>query len=278
MGSHAKTGKSWMALEIARSIALGEVPFKCPHFEVPEPAVVLYVEQELKEYGLQVRVKEMFDPSVFPPADKERLRGKFWYESGNPEINFSTPEGKKIVYDLVKAHRPAVLFLDPMGKLHTFDENSNTEVNKLMTELDRLIVFGREWGMSIVYIHHFGKPPKGMDREGFDELDPYNFRGASKWFDDADTIQTAARKANVKGRLDSWLINTRFITRNRSGFPDMQLCFNRKLDRRVLWERDLDSDQASPPPMPPGLDVPAEAPRKERGFLGAPPELRYKRY
>jgi hypothetical protein len=45
-------------------------------------------------------------------------------------------------------------------------------------------------GMAVVMSHHFGKPPAPQFREDYDPLSPYNFRGASKWYDAPDTLVT----------------------------------------------------------------------------------------
>ena len=46
-GGHAKIGKSFVMLELARSLALGKQPFAAPALRVPSPTKVLLLEQEL---------------------------------------------------------------------------------------------------------------------------------------------------------------------------------------------------------------------------------------
>lgn len=240
LGGHAKLGKSFIAMELAKALSLGRVPFNCPHFNVLGKTRVLMIEQELKIYGLQKRAKIVFDG--IPTSEYEDY---FFFESGNPMINFSEKEGIKLIYDLVNDVKPEVLMLDPIGKMHFYDENNATQVSKLMSELDKLVAHGRPWGMSLIYLHHFGKAPKGDAFKDYDPLDPYNFRGSSKWFDDADTLVTATKKSNVSGRgKKAWYIATRWKTRHAEEMDDIQLVFNAARKLEVSYVRDLGEEGA----------------------------------
>jgi hypothetical protein len=72
------------------------------------------------------------------------------------------------------------------------NENDNSDVQKLVRHLKELMVKHADKDLSIVLSHHFGKPPRVTDDE-HDPLSPYNFRGASKWFDMADSLITFQR-------------------------------------------------------------------------------------
>ena len=223
------THNSHGIIEMARGLALGEAPFDCPLFTVPRPASVLLVEHELKPYGLQKRLKK-----AMGDLSEERLRKmEFNAISGEHTINFSSDEGRKLLEKVVKDYRPEILMLDPISKMHNFDENSNTEIGKMYSYLDSLIDQGKGWGMSIIMSHHFGKPPTiKSDRE---VLDAYNFRGAAKFKDDPDVLITAVRTCFLGTPHVSWRLRTRWVTRHDESPPDIFLNVNENNDLRVKY-------------------------------------------
>ena len=114
-----------------------------------------------------------------------------------------TNEGQIRLAKEVKATGAKVVIIDPIGRCLLGDENDNSVIGKFFQRLDQtLLEFP---GLTLVISHHFGKPRKDDD---YDPLDPYNFRGASKFFDAPDSLITFcpinARPAEwkrVKGRM-----------------------------------------------------------------------------
>ena len=249
-GGEAKIGKSHGIIEIGRGLALGESPFDCPLFNVPRPASVLLVEHELKPYGLHKRVKK----ALGDIDESRRKKMEFNYISGEHTINFSSPEGRKLLEDIIKDYRPEILMLDPISKMHNFDENSNTEIGRMYAYLDSLIDYGKSWGMSIIMSHHFGKPPTiKSDREA---LDAYNFRGAAKFKDDPDVLITAIRSCFLPTPHVSWRLRTRWITRHDESPPDIFLNVNENNDLRVKYH----GTEAVTGGLPPAQGVPKIVP------------------
>lgn len=242
-GSTAKSGKSYVMLSLARALSTGEKPWECPHFEVPRPAKTLLIEAELGKYGLQKRVKPVFG-DIQPP---EKLDDLLWYVSKDPLISLSHPDGRLYLENMVAEIEPEVLLLDPIGKMHTYDENSNTEINRLFLHIDRLLKDFERFGMSVVISHHFGKPSRDPD-DALDPLSPYMMRGASKWYDDPDTLGTFQRKQNLPGRTDAWNLHCRWECRQGEAPGDMVFSVNRDGDWRVRYEREL-TGQPKPAPL-----------------------------
>ncbi len=252
-GGHAKIGKSFLALECARALATGSKLFG--EFSVPQAARVLYVEQELGEYGLQKRSKKIFAGE--PPR---MIEENLWYVTQQPRMKLDDREGVDIFRHLVVDVKPQVLRLDPMGKLHSGDENSNQDVEKVINSVERLKKIGEPWDMSVIMIHHFGKPPQKRGEELTDELSPYQFRGASKWFDAADTLMTCSRQRDAE-KKKWWELKCRFTVRHDEEQPDFVLEVNKDDDLRVKFRRSiagvrklvaapLSEKPPSPPPVP----------------------------
>lgn len=235
-GGNAKAGKSLVAMELARALASADVPFGYPGFWVRDPARVLYLEQELGTYGLQKRSRK-----IFSDLHADCLAENLWWVSKNPEMKLDSPEGRRIISDLVEQVRPNVLILDPISKFHTAEENSNTEIARVLLSIDRLIAEYRDLELSVIISHHFGKPVRDP-RFLADPLDPYNFRGSSNWYGDMDTLGTVARLPQIAGcKHEAWRLRSRWISRHGEA-PVKELIFsvNQRDDLRVRFEREVD--------------------------------------
>lgn len=230
-GGLPKAGKSFLTLNLSRALALGEPLFNNPDFHTQQARVVL-VEHELGEYGLQKRVLP-----IFKDVDPSRLGDNFVYFSKEHSLEWSTPQGKRFFHSIVETTQPEVLVLDPIGKMFSGNENDNSEIGALFAQLDELVSLGRPWGMSIVLVHHFKKPPENeMGRKGFDDLDPLNFRGSSRWYADPDTLLTLARRKKFPLPYEAWNLDCRFTFRQDEGMDDFTLSVNEHNDGRVRWK------------------------------------------
>lgn len=228
-GGHAKSGKSHVMMELCRALSTGKVPFDCPWMSVPRPVKVLFVEQELGEYGLQLRAKVLF-----ANEDRSVFGDRLYYASKIPELQLDSREGRDLLIDLIEQVQPEVLFLDPIGRLHAYDENKSDQIQQLFNHLEELIHIYKDNDMSLVISHHFGKLP-GDPKTSRDPMDPYNFRGSSKFFDDPDTLITMARLKTLDTKHKAWQIKMHFETRQDEGLPDMMMEFNREADLRVRY-------------------------------------------
>lgn len=240
-GGDAKIGKSLIMIEMAQALAHGELPFGCPEFVVPEPVRAMVIEQEVGERGLQIRGRKICNDYKAQYADN------FWYITMEPDMQFDTPEGRKLVLEAVSKVEPNVLFLDPISRMHGYDENDNGQINKLVRHLANLKKMFKHKEMSLVISHHYGKPPRGMDLQGWDPLDFNNFRGASKFRDDADALITVQRLKYLDTKWKAWKLKTRFRLRHGEEPNDMIFTVNKENDLRVKWERTLVNTQELKP-------------------------------
>lgn len=240
-GGFAKVGKSFLMLDLARALAQGKRPFNSPHLTVPTPVKVLVIEMEIGAWGLQKRATTMFAGENldllrqnFRGISKEMTKG----------IKIDSVGGTKLIAEWCHKVGAQVLFLDPIGKMHTYDENDAGQIARLFTKLDEILEYCRELDLSIVLSHHFKKPsfdPKViLDDEQL--FSPYNFRGSTKWYDDPDTLVTVNRffppgepPQNPRDRW--WFLKTRWETRQGGDIPEWQhFSFNRRRDSRIFAE------------------------------------------
>lgn len=233
-GGHAKTGKSFGMIELARALALGEPPFGCPELCVPQQVRVLFIEQELGVYGLHKRVKTIFK------NENERAYGEnLWYVSKEPQLKLDTDSGVEAICREIEAVHPNVVIFDPVGKMHTLDENSNSDIEKLFNNVEKIKKRYQELDLSVIMSHHFGKPPfippGGV--AALDPLSPYNFRGASKWFDAPDTLCTLVRGRDLNTEHKAWELKVGWTLRQDEGPDNMVLSVNKLNDLRVRYER-----------------------------------------
>lgn len=161
---------------------------------------------------------------------------RLWYVSRVPQLQLNSMEGRDLLCRLIEQAEANVLMIDPIGKCHTYDENSNTDIARLWAHLETIQWQYRAESLSLVISHHFGKPSTDPKYHR-DPLDINNFRGASKWISDPDTLVAVQRLGDISGPYKAWRLKVGFTLRHGEGLPDMILTVNRDNDRRVLFEK-----------------------------------------
>lgn len=162
IGGTPKSYKTWMALEMAVAVASGSACLAT--FAVPSPGPVLLYAAEDSESALRLRLESLaqhhglhlayLDIRVITAdslrldrmADQERLEAT------------------------LMLHRPALLILDPLVRLHAIDENAAGEIAAL---LGYLRLLQRKTGVAIVLVHHARKNVSVNGGAG------YSLRGSS---------------------------------------------------------------------------------------------------
>lgn len=166
----AKSGKSYICLQLARCVGSGE-----PFLGIPtKQGSVLYIQFELGEEILQGRLKQT---------------GKD-YESVFVGTTFSmkldTKGGQGQLWRAMEAVEPNVLILDPKRKMIMGDENESSEMNPICDFLDSVI---EGFNCSILVVDHAGKD---LSKRG---------RGSSIWEDWVDSYLQMQRTSLPKDRL-----------------------------------------------------------------------------
>jgi RecA-family ATPase len=250
-----KVGKSFVSLEMSRALITAQAPFECPALSVPEPARVLYIEDEVKEKGLQTRGR-----LIFKGISTETLNTRMSILSGVPEIRFDDPHGWKLLRDALKEVEPNVLILDPYGRfIGGLDENRNDEMGKVLSKLDQIVKDYAHQEMSLILVHHCKKPDTSANSK-YDPLSPHSMRGASRMYANPDSILMLDRTKEYRNRegRKAWEITGHAETRQAEGLSDFVCTMNDQSDLRVrfktwkgegLQEQKKKEQSITPPPL-----------------------------
>lgn len=162
IGGTPKSYKTWMALEIAVSVASGSACLAT--YAVPLPGPVLLYAAEDSQSALRSRLESLarhhrldlacLDIRVIT-ADSLRLD--------------RTVDQERLEATLL-LHRPVLLILDPLVRLHAIDENAAGEIAAL---LGYLRLLQRKTGTAIALVHHARKNVSANGGAG------YSLRGSS---------------------------------------------------------------------------------------------------
>lgn len=187
MGGAAKIGKSYIVINMAINIALGEPLFNAyydknkPVFPVYGARSVLYFENEIGEQKLQERLVQILgDRSKNIPL---------YIKSRDMGLRMDDPAAAARMTDEVKSVKPDVTIIDPLAMFHLSDENSSQQMGAVLRVGDHWI---EDHGTSIIYIHHTGHPNPQAPRRGGDKL-----RGSTAIFAAADSIMLIDRQSGM---------------------------------------------------------------------------------
>lgn len=215
LGGPSKVGKSMLALNQALSIAAG-IPFLLT-FEVPMPRRVLYVQAEIAPRPLQRRLQRMVRSEGIGPDAQEKL-----FVASAKGLKVTTRDGWTRVRDAAKEVGAEVLVIDPLSRFFTGDENKAGDAQRLVDALDGFVA---SLNLSVVLVHHHGKPPADgkPTRHGAQQL-----RGSSVLFDAFDSYLSLTR---LKGEHTSGYARLTFDLRNEAD-PEPMTIFR---DPETLW-------------------------------------------
>lgn len=149
-----KVGKSWLAADLALSLALG-LPWV--GFNVRRPVKVALITREDNPALTRWRLDRLLTGKDRPKAElTERLYLNSREQS--PEFRLDKAELFAPMIAELKLVQPEFVLLDVFNILHSADENDNTEMRQILERLNQL---QREVGCAIGAIHHFNKSTEG---------------------------------------------------------------------------------------------------------------------
>jgi hypothetical protein len=153
IGGAPKSCKTWLALELAVSVACGTAALG--RFPVADPGPVLYYGAEDAPAQLRARI-EMLAGSRRIEIAKLAL-GLILV----PTLRLDTDRDRQRLAATIEHHQPRFLVLDPLVRLHRIDENSAGDMSSLLAELR---AFQRRYRLAVALVHHLRKnAPKGQD-------------------------------------------------------------------------------------------------------------------
>jgi len=146
IGGNPKCCKSWLALEMAVSVASGS---KClSRYEVlePGPALIYLAEDSLPMVRARLTSLGKHHGATLADLDLHVIT--------EPTIRLDLARDQVRLLKTVRAVAPRLLLLDPLVRLHRLDENSASEVSGLLSYLRDL---QRELQVALVLVHHTRK-------------------------------------------------------------------------------------------------------------------------
>lgn len=146
LGGSPKTCKSWCALEMALSVASGRPCLGQFEPMVTGPVLLYAAEDSPRQVRLRLEGLAQARSVDFATLDVRLIL--------EPSIRLDLLEDKKRLESALAAHRPRLLVLDPLVRLHRIDENSSSEVSALLADLRSL---QRRFEVAIVLVHHTRK-------------------------------------------------------------------------------------------------------------------------
>ena len=150
LGGQPKAGKTWLALDIALSVASGTPCLGA--FPVPEPGPVLLYLAEDSAANARDRVTGLCHHRGVNLGALELML------LSTPTLRLDRPDHAKRLAATVAHVRPRLLVLDPFVRVQSIDENSATEVSRLLSGLTDL---KRAFDLAILLVHHVRKNGAG---------------------------------------------------------------------------------------------------------------------
>jgi hypothetical protein len=146
LGGEPKLGKSWLALDVAVSVASGAPCLR--RFAVSRPGpVLLYAAED----ALHI-VRQRLD--AITAAAGVDLVGLPLHVITAPSVRLDLEQDRERLRATVADLTPRLLVLDPFVRLHRRDENVAGEVAPLLAYLRQL---ERELGLAVLLVHHARK-------------------------------------------------------------------------------------------------------------------------
>jgi hypothetical protein len=185
------TGKTWLALDLARAVASGD-PW-LGHFPVNQ-APVLYVDEESHARGLQARL------SLLDAGHPLSLEVPLWFAVGHG-LRIDADRPRQILDQLIQENRPGLVIFDSLTRVHGANENDAGQMADVFANFEQL---RREYECTIILIDHLRK--KGLINDQAEML-----RGSTEKRAWPDTILFA--EPAERGALTITHIKSRFSER-----------------------------------------------------------------
>lgn len=146
LGGEPKCCKSFLALDIAVSVASGAPCLR--QFPVLQPGPVLIFPAEDSLPDVRHRIAGIC------AAAGQRLQNLPLHVITALSLRLDDPTDRQRLIDTLQLIRPALLILDPFIRLHRIDENSSKEVAPILSYLRNL---QRRFDLALILVHHARK-------------------------------------------------------------------------------------------------------------------------
>jgi len=150
IGGAPKCSKTWLALDLALSVATGTACLG--KYAVPQAGPVLVY---LAEDALPVVRERVEGMARHRGLDLDRVE---IHVITAPTLRLDRDPHRTQLFETAKRLRPRLLLLDPLVRLHGIDENNASEVAELLAYFRSL---QRKLDLSVVLVHHTRKNATG---------------------------------------------------------------------------------------------------------------------
>jgi len=162
VGGSPKVGKSWFALDLAVSVASGTPCLGVFEVEQRGPALVFLAEDAVS--AVRERLGAVCASRDLQLAD---LDVSVIVE---PVVRLDLQQHRERLLCTLERHRPTVLLLDPLVRLHRLDENNAQEISGLLGFLREI---QRAFDCAVMLVHHTSKKQRarpGMALRGSSDI------------------------------------------------------------------------------------------------------------
>ena len=146
LGAQPKSCKTFLALDMAVSVASGSPCLR--QFPVPSPGPALIYPAE---DALGVIHQRLGGICAAAAVDLKRLA---LYVITAPRLHLDCPEDRRKLQETIRRIQPVLLVLDPFIRLHRIDENASNQVAPILGYLREL---QREFHLAVLLVHHTRK-------------------------------------------------------------------------------------------------------------------------
>jgi hypothetical protein len=146
IGGYPKSGKTWLALEIAVSVAAGSPCLGAFPVHTPGPVLLYAAEDSAADLRARLETISRVRGVSFEQLDVRVITAD--------SLRLDRLEDQDRLEATLALHRPALLILDPLVRVHAIDENLAGQVAALLGYLRSL---QRTNGAAIALVHHVRK-------------------------------------------------------------------------------------------------------------------------
>ena len=154
LGGAPKSCKTWLALDLAFSVASGTPALGKYEVRAPGPVLVFAAEDH------PARVRGRLEGFAHRGESLERVPLHLILENA---LRLYTARDQKRLAGAIGRYRPRLLVLDPFVRLHRIDENSAQEVSRVLAYLREL---QREHRVAVFVVHHSRKAGAAAEQVG----------------------------------------------------------------------------------------------------------------
>lgn len=158
VGAQRGVGKTWVALELALSVATCK-PFLWRFPKSDNPQTVLIVNAEMPKWN----IKERFE--ILTHGNKtaiDNILFLHWDEmlsQYNENINLAVPVWQTRIEKLIEQYGVNVLIIDPLTLIYSPKDVSSSNLQEYATEFNNLLLMTRAHDCTLITTLHMGKEP-----------------------------------------------------------------------------------------------------------------------